>query len=241
MVESAKAHCSIPARNSASWMAKTPGSARPLRSRRLQHDRAMVFNLAAGLEALAGLLAPGGAWSLPHWARRPFGNGDAAMTPWASTTAFPTSRKRGRYTSSSPVAATATLRNWKSGPLRRRLRVRPQSEGNRRLRSRRRPSAPGTGRLSQSRQKARKDFGVTYHVLPWTSSKTRSNNLRNTIFITGTDTDVGKTAVSAWACQAWDADYWKPVQAGWNRRRIRKRSCGWAGCPDPGFIPPHTN
>ena len=38
--------------------------------------------------------------------------------------------------------------------------------------------------------------------------------MRNTIFITGTDTDVGKTAVSAWACQAWDADYWKPVQAG---------------------------
>lgn len=38
--------------------------------------------------------------------------------------------------------------------------------------------------------------------------------MHNTIFITGTDTDVGKTVVSAWACQAWNADYWKPVQAG---------------------------
>jgi dethiobiotin synthetase len=34
------------------------------------------------------------------------------------------------------------------------------------------------------------------------------------IFITGIDTDVGKTVVSAIVCQSLEADYWKPVQAG---------------------------
>lgn len=34
------------------------------------------------------------------------------------------------------------------------------------------------------------------------------------VFVTGTDTDVGKTLVSAWLVQAWGADYWKPVQTG---------------------------
>ena len=38
---------------------------------------------------------------------------------------------------------------------------------------------------------------------------------RKIIFITGTDTDVGKTVVSAGLCQAWPAHYWKPVQAGY--------------------------
>jgi len=34
------------------------------------------------------------------------------------------------------------------------------------------------------------------------------------IFVTGTDTDVGKTIVSAGLCLSWPAHYWKPVQAG---------------------------
>lgn len=33
-------------------------------------------------------------------------------------------------------------------------------------------------------------------------------------FVTGTDTDVGKTVVSAWLMLHLGADYWKPVQAG---------------------------
>lgn len=33
-------------------------------------------------------------------------------------------------------------------------------------------------------------------------------------FVTGTDTGVGKTVVSAWLVLALGADYWKPVQAG---------------------------
>jgi dethiobiotin synthetase len=34
------------------------------------------------------------------------------------------------------------------------------------------------------------------------------------VFITGTDTGIGKTITSAWLCQHWQADYWKPVQSG---------------------------
>ena len=34
------------------------------------------------------------------------------------------------------------------------------------------------------------------------------------IFVTGTDTDVGKTIVSAGLCLSWPAHYWKPIQAG---------------------------
>lgn len=34
------------------------------------------------------------------------------------------------------------------------------------------------------------------------------------LFITGTDTGIGKTVTSAWLCKHWQADYWKPVQSG---------------------------
>lgn len=37
---------------------------------------------------------------------------------------------------------------------------------------------------------------------------------KRTVFVTGTDTDVGKTLVAAWIAQHWRAAYWKPVQAG---------------------------
>jgi dethiobiotin synthetase len=33
-------------------------------------------------------------------------------------------------------------------------------------------------------------------------------------FVTGTDTDIGKTLVAAWLTRHWKADYWKPVQTG---------------------------
>ena len=36
----------------------------------------------------------------------------------------------------------------------------------------------------------------------------------SSIFVTGTDTGVGKTVVSAWLVRSWQADYWKPVQSG---------------------------
>ena len=63
--------------------------------------------------------------------------------------------------------------------------------------------------------------------------------MRNTIFITGTDTDVGKTAVSAWACQAWDADYWKPVQAGLEPTTDTETVMRLGGLSRSRFIPPY--
>jgi len=40
--------------------------------------------------------------------------------------------------------------------------------------------------------------------------------MKNPIFITGIGTDVGKTVVSAIVARALQADYWKPVQAGFS-------------------------
>lgn len=37
---------------------------------------------------------------------------------------------------------------------------------------------------------------------------------KNTVFVSAIHTDSGKTLVSAILCEAWGADYWKPVQAG---------------------------
>ncbi len=34
------------------------------------------------------------------------------------------------------------------------------------------------------------------------------------VFVTGTDTNVGKTLVAAWLARGWGADYWKPIQTG---------------------------
>ena len=40
--------------------------------------------------------------------------------------------------------------------------------------------------------------------------------MTNTFFITGTGTDVGKTIAAAVLVEALEADYWKPVQAGFD-------------------------
>lgn len=38
--------------------------------------------------------------------------------------------------------------------------------------------------------------------------------LRRGVFVTGTDTEIGKTFVSACLVRAWNAEYWKPMQTG---------------------------
>lgn len=43
---------------------------------------------------------------------------------------------------------------------------------------------------------------------------TRSATIRNGIFVTGTDTNAGKTFVSAILVRGWKGSYWKPIQAG---------------------------
>jgi dethiobiotin synthase len=46
------------------------------------------------------------------------------------------------------------------------------------------------------------------------------------IFVTGTDTDVGKTTIAAWICQHIDATYWKPIQTGntWDSESVKSLS-----------------
>lgn len=38
--------------------------------------------------------------------------------------------------------------------------------------------------------------------------------MKQAIFVTGTDTGIGKTVVSGLLCKSWNAGYWKPVQSG---------------------------
>lgn len=41
-----------------------------------------------------------------------------------------------------------------------------------------------------------------------------STHWQRGVFVTGTDTGIGKTLVSAILCRAWNATYWKPLQTG---------------------------
>ncbi len=59
-------------------------------------------------------------------------------------------------------------------------------------------------------------------------------------FVTGTDTGVGKSVVSAWLLHRWEAAYWKPVQSGAGSGEesdtafVRRLS----GLPEERFHPP---
>ena len=53
---------------------------------------------------------------------------------------------------------------------------------------------------------------VTYHLAYGMWKKTTQRPAG--VFVTGTDTGIGKTLVSAILARAWNADYWKPVQTG---------------------------
>lgn len=50
------------------------------------------------------------------------------------------------------------------------------------------------------------------------------------LFVTGTDTGVGKTIVSAWLCRHLQADYWKPVQTGAGQDDDSATVAELAGC-----------
>ncbi len=56
-------------------------------------------------------------------------------------------------------------------------------------------------------------------------------------FITGTDTDVGKTIASAWMMLHLDADYWKPTQSGTEPTTDTKVVKQITGFPDDRFHP----
>lgn len=58
-----------------------------------------------------------------------------------------------------------------------------------------------------------------------------------TIFVTGTDTDVGKTVVSAMLTLGLGAAYWKPVQSGLEPMTDTERVRSLTQLPDSHFIP----
>ena len=56
-------------------------------------------------------------------------------------------------------------------------------------------------------------------------------------FITGTDTGVGKTIVSALLCAALDAIYWKPIQTGTREGTDRETVIKLAEIPEARTVP----
>jgi dethiobiotin synthase len=59
----------------------------------------------------------------------------------------------------------------------------------------------------------------------------------NRFFITGTDTGVGKTIVSALLCAALDSIYWKPIQTGTREETDRNTVRNLAELPESRTIP----
>lgn len=57
------------------------------------------------------------------------------------------------------------------------------------------------------------------------------------LIVTATDTDVGKTVVSAMLMLALDGIYWKPIQAGTSDRTDRQRVAALTALPDDRFRP----
>jgi dethiobiotin synthetase len=59
----------------------------------------------------------------------------------------------------------------------------------------------------------------------------------NGFFVTGTDTGVGKTVLSALLVAALDGIYWKPVQTGASEGTDRSAVRLWAECPEERLVP----
>ena len=57
------------------------------------------------------------------------------------------------------------------------------------------------------------------------------------LFVTGTDTDVGKTVVSAALMLGLDAYYWKPIQAGLTPSTDSKDVLDWTGLSEERLLP----
>jgi dethiobiotin synthase len=70
------------------------------------------------------------------------------------------------------------------------------------------------------------------------AKKARSQQLvARSFFITGTDTNVGKTVLSALLCAALPARYWKPIQTGAIEGTDRQQVISWAGIPQEQTLP----
>jgi dethiobiotin synthase len=59
----------------------------------------------------------------------------------------------------------------------------------------------------------------------------------NDLFVTGTDTNVGKTVLSALLCAALDCGYWKPIQTGTSEGSDRQAVMAYAGISEERTVP----
>jgi dethiobiotin synthase len=63
------------------------------------------------------------------------------------------------------------------------------------------------------------------------------STLPQRLFVTGTDTDAGKTVISALLTLALDAHYWKPIQSGVNEDSDTRDVRALTGLPQERFLP----
>jgi dethiobiotin synthase len=61
--------------------------------------------------------------------------------------------------------------------------------------------------------------------------------MSKTFFVTGTDTNVGKTVLSALLVAALDGTYWKPIQTGSREGTDRQQVMRWSDIPEARTIP----
>jgi len=61
--------------------------------------------------------------------------------------------------------------------------------------------------------------------------------MHNGFFVTGTDTNVGKTVLSSLLCAALPATYWKPIQTGAREGMDRHTVMTWAGIKEDACCP----
>ncbi|CCJ50420.1 dethiobiotin synthase [Bordetella parapertussis] len=167
-------------------------------------------DLDAGLARLAGLLAPGGLLAIATLAEHTFSEWRAAHQAHglhAATPAYPPAERIGR-----------TLAGLRGGITREAYRQRhPDALHFVRSLKAIGASAPAAGHAPLSpaafrrvlAQFDRQGNHVTYDLAYGLWRKQAPG-----VFVTGTDTGVGKTLASAILARAWRAHYWKPLQTG---------------------------
>ncbi|MDX3905076.1 MAG: dethiobiotin synthase [Pigmentiphaga sp.] len=169
-------------------------------------------DLDAGLSRLAGMLAPGGCMAVATLAADTFVEWRDAHAAHGLSAAAPDYPR--------PEAIGAALPG-----LRRTMAsqhyVQPHRDGIAFVRSLkaigadvpvrgRRPLPPAVfKRILDTFD--RQGANVTYHLAYGTWTKAAAPR---GVFVTGTDTGIGKTLVAAVLARAWNADYWKPLQTG---------------------------
>lgn len=170
-------------------------------------------DLNAGLGRLAAMLAPGGHLAVATLAAGTFEEWQAAHRAVglaAGTPPYP------------PAAAIRPALKHLAGGVRSERLMQNHPDGLHFLRGLKgigattpAPGRPPLGAPALRRVLAAFDeqgATVTYHLAygMWKKSKQGPAG----VFVTGTDTGIGKTLVSAILARAWNADYWKPVQTG---------------------------